>query len=320
MEEGDLNKVWEIKVLKKKPRHDEAQKILERVAKQVQPIMRKHNWHVKLLSEFYTKRMDLMGLNVGAGSEVKLSIRRPEDELEFYPYNEVVDIMLHELCHNAYSRHNASFYNLLDQLRQECEELIGMGIIGAGRRIGGDKSIMSALSPVEAAAMAAQRRFQDEIWCASAASNGGLNVETIAALDRESQSVPGSSSSSSRTSRKRRSNSSYGDGNFIDLTSDVEEIELSKRSRGNHISENKNDESVMWTCEKCTLLNPALALICEACETLKPKDDVTVKYKFWNCRFCTLQNSISLDKCEACDQWRYSRGPSFSALPPNLGT
>lgn len=49
---GDLNKVWEIKPLKKVG-EDEARKILERVTKQVQPIMRKRKWRVKLLSEFW---------------------------------------------------------------------------------------------------------------------------------------------------------------------------------------------------------------------------------------------------------------------------
>ncbi|XP_074320175.1 DNA-dependent metalloprotease WSS1-like [Silene latifolia] len=382
MQVGDLNKVWEIKVLKRKPRQDEAQKFLERIAKQVQPIMRKHNWRVKVLSEMYPKRKELLGLNVGAGIEVKLALRRPNNELEFNPFDEVLDTMLHELCHNAHAPHNASFYKLWDQLRKECEELMAKGIIGTGEgfdlpgkrlggfsrqpplsslrktaldaaenrqklnsilpsgplRIGGDKSIMTALSPVQAAAMAAERRFQDEIWCASASngvdiegeSNSDL-FETIA-LDRQSQSVPGSSSSVSETSRKR-SNTGNG-GNLMGLTSDinstsnsVHEVGHGKRSRGSDISEpnrvssseNKHDESVMWTCEKCTLLNPALALICEACETLKPKD-MSVKYKFWNCRFCTLENSVSLDKCSACDQWRYSRGGPLSALPPNLGT
>ena len=48
----DLNKVWEIKALKK-PGEEDAKKILEKVAKQVQPIMRKHKWRVKLLCEFW---------------------------------------------------------------------------------------------------------------------------------------------------------------------------------------------------------------------------------------------------------------------------
>lgn len=51
----DLNKVWDIKTLKK-PGENEARKILERIAKQVQPIMRKHKWKVKVLSEFWNVR------------------------------------------------------------------------------------------------------------------------------------------------------------------------------------------------------------------------------------------------------------------------
>jgi hypothetical protein len=49
---SDLNKVWEIKALKK-PGEEEARRMLDKIAKQVQPIMRKHNWRVKLLSEFW---------------------------------------------------------------------------------------------------------------------------------------------------------------------------------------------------------------------------------------------------------------------------
>lgn len=48
---ADLDKVWEIKVLKKE-RAEEARKMLEAVAKQVQPIMRKRKWKVRMLSEF----------------------------------------------------------------------------------------------------------------------------------------------------------------------------------------------------------------------------------------------------------------------------
>jgi hypothetical protein len=48
---ADLNKVWDIRVLKKE-RAEEARKMLEQVAKQVQPIMRKRKWKVRMLSEF----------------------------------------------------------------------------------------------------------------------------------------------------------------------------------------------------------------------------------------------------------------------------
>jgi hypothetical protein len=49
---GDLDKVWEIKTLRKE-RDEEARRLLEMAAKQVQPIMRKRKWQVKLLSEFW---------------------------------------------------------------------------------------------------------------------------------------------------------------------------------------------------------------------------------------------------------------------------
>lgn len=64
------------------------------------------------------KRAALLGLNVGAGIHVKLRLRRPNNDEEFYPYNEVLDTMLHELCHNAHGPHNASFYKLWDELRK----------------------------------------------------------------------------------------------------------------------------------------------------------------------------------------------------------
>jgi hypothetical protein len=52
IEGGDLCKVWEIKTLGLVG-DGEARKVLEDVAKQVQPIMRKRKWKVPLLSEFW---------------------------------------------------------------------------------------------------------------------------------------------------------------------------------------------------------------------------------------------------------------------------
>lgn len=49
---------------------------------------------------------------------VKLRLRRPNKDDEFIPFNQVLDTMLHELCHNSHGPHNASFYNLWDELRK----------------------------------------------------------------------------------------------------------------------------------------------------------------------------------------------------------
>lgn len=57
-------------------------------------------------------------MNVGRGINVKLRLRRPDRDEDFLPYNEILDTMLHELCHNAHSPHNASFYKLWDDLRK----------------------------------------------------------------------------------------------------------------------------------------------------------------------------------------------------------
>ena len=65
-------KVWEVQELKRQPRREEAREMLQRIAAQVQPIMRRRGWRVRKLSEFYPRSANLLGLNVNAGQEVKV--------------------------------------------------------------------------------------------------------------------------------------------------------------------------------------------------------------------------------------------------------
>ncbi|XP_050215661.1 uncharacterized protein LOC126666830 [Mercurialis annua] len=276
MNVGDLNKVWEIKTLKRKPGEEEAKKCLEKIAKQVQPIMRKHKWRVKVLSEFCPKNPALLGLNVGGGVHVKLRLRRPNRDFDFYPYDMVLDTMLHELCHNAHGPHNASFYKLWDELRKECEELISKGITGSGEgfdmpgkrlggysrqpplsslrktalaaaekrsklnsilpsgpnRLGGDNAIMAALSPIQAAAMAAERRFQDEMWCGSQSTEASEDGESCCDIGDDLVGVRQSAGCLQTDNCKKRSHESsnstefqsfngHSESNFVNLTADV---------------------------------------------------------------------------------------------------
>ncbi|KDP39294.1 hypothetical protein JCGZ_01051 [Jatropha curcas] len=390
---GDLHKVWEIKALKK-PGEEEAKKMLEKIAKQVQPIMRKHKWRVKVLSEFCPNNPALLGLNVGGGVQVKLRLRRPNRDWDFFPFDQVLDTMLHELCHNVHGPHNANFYKLWDELRKECEELLSKRISGTGegfdlpgrrlggfsrqpplsslhktalaaaekrakmgtilpsgpQRLGGDSTIMVALSPIQAAAMAAERRLQDEIWCGSQSAevyedgecstymaenldnkwqtagssrpdNGkkrGLEPNNSSIIDLSTDvSLSGSIFVHGTNPKKRACNSfknSSCDSSFVDLTGGS-----SLGSIPTHDMTHNPEEHAMWECRACTLLNPPLAPVCELCCTEKPKDAST-KYKTWSCKFCTLENSIKLEKCSACSQWRYSYGPPVSTPAPNLGT
>ncbi|KAK4587806.1 hypothetical protein RGQ29_018989 [Quercus rubra] len=327
MDLNDLNKVWEIKPLKKIG-EDEARLILERVAKQVQPIMRKRKWKVNILSEFCPANPSLLGLNIGGGAEVKLRLRRPNREWDFFPYEQILDTMLHELCHNEYGPHNTDFYNLLDEIRKECDELLAKGITGTGKgfdlpgrrlggfsyqpplaslrqtalaaaenrarrgallpsgpnRVGGDSNIKAALSPIQAAAMAAERRLHDDLWC------GSKSLESNTDLDK-------------------------GIGSSLGPSDGVS-------TRTSPMASMPGQETVggqaTWKCNTCTLLNQPLALTCEACGTTKHKE--TANFKVWSCKFCTLDNSVNLERCLACGEWRYSYGPPTSARGPYVGT
>ncbi|XP_010462456.1 PREDICTED: DNA-dependent metalloprotease WSS1-like [Camelina sativa] len=393
---GDLNKVWEVKALKKKPRADEATKILEKVANQVQPIMTRRKWRVKLFSEFCPTNARLLGVNVNRGVQVKLRLRRVNHDGDFLSYHEVLDTMLHELCHNAHGPHNASFYKLWDELRKECEELMSKGITGTGKgfdvpgkrlggfsrqpplsslrvtaasaaekrvragtllpsgphRLGGDSNVMSDLSPIQAAAMAAERRLLDDIWCGSQSTEGLEDEENDSETCKEPISERVDCTSSNAKSVKRCSswsNASFGPQcglDVIDLTEEAPVTRCTKRSCSSsdqgpsfskdepnfgfmnssvtfpstsHDANHNREEPSMWECAECTLLNRSLALICELCTALKPKER-EMKHKVWSCKFCTLENEVKLEKCEACGQWRYSYGAPLSTGAPNVGT
>lgn len=64
------------------------------------------------------KNPSLLGVNVARGVNVKLRLRMVNRDCDFLPFDELLDTMLHELCHNAHSSHNGSFYKLWDELRK----------------------------------------------------------------------------------------------------------------------------------------------------------------------------------------------------------
>lgn len=128
--------------------------LLHRIAKQVQPVMRKRGWRVPLLSEFSPKSPNLLvlslpqtqchldtspspvnlwrkqatlcciwqGLNINGGggrtSEIKIRLRPHNSEGSFFPYEDLLGTMLHELVHNVQGPHNAVFYKLLDEITE----------------------------------------------------------------------------------------------------------------------------------------------------------------------------------------------------------
>lgn len=328
MDLSDLNKVWEVKPLKMTG-ENEARKILENVAKQVLPIMRKHKWKVHVLSEFCPPNPSLMGLNNGGGAEIKLRLRKPERQWDFFLFEQILDTMLHELCHNEHGPHDADFYKLLDELRLECEELMVKGRTGTGREfdlsgrrlggpsqppplpsfrqnalasaerrarretllpsgprhIGGDNSIKAALSPIQAAAMAAERRLRDELWCGS---------KSLGTHGQESEETNNNTSSSTESKRP------------------ISSVQFQQPH-----AKIKSQET--WQCSLCTLINKPQARTCEVCEMPRSEEDEP-SVRTWSCNFCTLINDSKLERCAACEGWRYSCGPPASGYTPHVGT
>ncbi|TGO77251.1 hypothetical protein BELL_0116g00130 [Botrytis elliptica] len=128
--------------LKGMKREAEALHSLKKIASLVKPIMRARHWRVGTLTEFYPDQQNLLGLNVNRGQKICLRLRYPGDQNQFLPIEQVVDTMLHELCHNEIGPHNQEFHALWDQLRKEHEGLIdkgytGEGFLSEGKSLGG---------------------------------------------------------------------------------------------------------------------------------------------------------------------------------------
>ncbi|KAJ5132948.1 hypothetical protein N7448_007106 [Penicillium atrosanguineum] len=149
---------------KKRPRESEALFMLRKVASIVKPIMRQRSWRVGALCEFYPKQRNLLGLNVNSGQKICLRLRYASDQKQFLPFEQIVDTMLHELCHIVRGPHDRQFHALWNQLRDEHEELVlkgytGEGFLSQGKRLGGARMPIDEARR-QARASAEQRRSQ----------------------------------------------------------------------------------------------------------------------------------------------------------------
>lgn len=176
------------------------------------------------------------------------------------------------------------------------------------KRLGGDSSLMAALSPIQAAAMAAERRLQDNIWCGSESydeaeekdeeNNDQNPLEMVPSVGSSRRSEGSSAPVFPVLSQKRKhwsretlssqSHSGPLEPMFVDLTNSTSMLESTSQhhevstkricqsdnslhapvsnsnsaasiclssTNGSHGTE----ESTMWECGTCTLLNPVSA-------------------------------------------------------------
>lgn len=191
---------------------------------------------------------------------------------------------------------------------------VGSLLPSGPQRLGGNSDIMTALSPIQAAAMAAERRMYDDLWCGSGYNTISSEADSSSGMSKQPASTETGEPSKSSNEVPQGKNSGAEDSTFSSKADREPPSGVSSSRCAADVA-----GGVIWECSVCTLLNQPLAPICEACGTQKPKA-VGSKFKTWSCKYCTLENSIKLEKCSACDQWRYSYGPPVSTPGPNYGT
>lgn len=156
-----MESVGEIVPLKRQKNSDQAKELLTKIYRYVLPIMKKHNFRVKTLSEFFPKNPNLLGINVNRGTKISIRLRYAHNKDLFLPFEELLGTMLHELTHNVHGPHDDKFFRFLDGLKNELQDLLIRGF--KGDQFLGTGHVLSRTptrggSPQALAARAAARR------------------------------------------------------------------------------------------------------------------------------------------------------------------
>ncbi|KAM3508677.1 hypothetical protein MY10362_001041 [Beauveria mimosiformis] len=262
------------------PRADETLRMLKLIISAVKPIMRNHRWKVGELAEFYPDEDELLGTFT-----VSILLN-------------VLDTMLHELCHNDIGPHNAAFHELWDKLRDEHMTLtLGDSISASlvspdeGRRLGG-----SGFSSEGVAAGAERGLVLPGRRGAVDGDGGHLHGGSRTALTLEARRTE-----AERAGRRRRALEGCGANGLNEAqirniwetvrrngfrTTAGEAIALALKDlmgegrrptrRRRRLSEDaaatrsgsgSGRRGVEWACPVCTLLNPTTQLYCDVCGT-----------------------------------------------------
>ncbi|KAL4891221.1 WLM domain-containing protein [Aspergillus ambiguus] len=330
--------VFEYQHDKHRPRESEALLILRKVASLVKPIMRRRDWKVGTLCEFYPHQQNLLGLNINAGQKICLRLRYASDQCQFIPIEQVVDTMLHELCHIVHGPHNQQFHALWNQLRDEHEELVtrgytGEGFLSEGRRLGGRKMpIDEARRQARAAAErrrtlsagsgqrlggppifrgtdmrrviadAAQRRIEVTNGCASGADN----------------SVELADEASRNGFRTRAEEDDANEQAIMQAYIDLIEQEERERYGPSYIPPSHENPAG----PRSTLSPPPVPQSTRPAGPLQPPEPVdltsddSLYEQPWTCAVCTLENLPNFLCCDACASERPRPQPTRTVSGP----
>ncbi|CAG8452806.1 852_t:CDS:2 [Acaulospora morrowiae] len=110
----------QIEVIEHFPNPEKARALLERLRddRGIRAIMLHYKWSVGTLRELSPAERTILGLNRNAGQEISLRLRT--DDMEgFRNYTEVRKVLLHELTHNVWGKHDDNFHRLNRQLNKD---------------------------------------------------------------------------------------------------------------------------------------------------------------------------------------------------------
>lgn len=116
---------------------DQARQVLEALAAQVKPIMKKHGFTVNSLEEYEFNHV-FSGRNWNSGETIELVLRGASGS--FLPAHWLMSTLCHELAHIKHMNHGPAFQDLWRRLRQQVRDLQSRGYFGdgywsAGRRL-----------------------------------------------------------------------------------------------------------------------------------------------------------------------------------------
>jgi hypothetical protein len=152
--------------------------LLERAAHVTLPVMACRGWYVRSLVEFLPRGERLLGRNWNKGEKIEIRLRKSKREqswysnmcfrdlsaISFFPFEEIVGTLLHELVHNSIGPHGRQFKNLLEVIRQECEEnmitRLSVPVIpDCGYTLGGDIEAYEKYAQKDLSLFAAESRL-----------------------------------------------------------------------------------------------------------------------------------------------------------------
>lgn len=209
------------------------------------------------------------------------------------------------MAHIVRGPHDAQFYKLLDELKEETEVLMASGYKGEGFYSDGHQlgtRSVPAYQSAQAAAAAAEKRLKlSKIMLPT----GGVKLGGGSTKNRNLSPAQ----QAALAAEKRRQDQIWCGGSIIDTTtpttstkrkSSLTHDSIPVNTKKNRIIILDDDDEHGWACSSCTFLNKPITLMCEVCLIQRYPDEIPPEEGSWTCPQCTLVNDKKWQACTAC--------------------